>query len=251
MTDVAPTAPTPPPPDVLTPEAQQPYESLMERMQREAAALGVSPESPASSPGRRGRGRPPGSKNKSTLAREGQVGVSRSGSSRLVTPPGRSPKPDDGLTPEQRREIKQRRRDELQEKIINDGNEQIMLMLVSLGVPSSLLYKPGMAPAEVQTLSKYTQLASSVTISPIQAGLYAKFATELEQTDIGQKVTGVTGDSKMPLILYGALSLAATVQYVKGLTQFAEKIKPYLEAHAAREAEMNITVTDTGQRVQA
>lgn len=185
----------------------------------------------------RRRGRPPGSKNRSTIAREQQTGV-RSGPQRLVTPPIRTP-----LTPSEeeakrveeaaRRIHKAERVEELTAKIGEAVNENIALLLTSAGVPARFIYTPGNEPAQTQTDSKYTPLAHKVLFTAHQTRNYAKFIAELEETDLGKKATGVTGNSNTSLLIYGLLSLGSTIQYLQGVSEFNKTLRPMLEQYKA------------------
>ena len=111
------------------------------------------------------------------------------------------------------------------------------MALVGMGVPVPLLYKPGQAPQKVAANSPYTPFAGSVLINGNQAEVYAKFLAELEQTGPGKKFTGVAGEGNGPLVLYGVLSLFASVQYVQGLRQFYNQLKPLLDQYQAAQAQ--------------
>ncbi len=217
-------------PMVLDDEALRPVD-LMSRMLAEAK---IAPPSEPSGPRRRGR--PVGSRNKATIeAEQSALGKAPSGS-RIVSPPGRPPKPDDELTAEQKRELKARRAEDLSEKIASGVNDNLMLMLTSMGVPPSLLYKPGREPKKVEESSKYTEFAGNVCLSPMQANIFGKFLAEAEGTDLGKKVSGSTGGGNGALFLYGVLSLGAAVQYVQGLQKFYSQMKPMLDAYQANVA---------------
>jgi hypothetical protein len=213
------------PPEALAPAIKEP--TLAERF---AAA---PPVEDVSTPVKRGRGRPPGSKNKSTLAREAQEGVRQAPSQRMVTPPPKPPKPTDELTPQQRAQAKLDRAAELSSKVADTINDNLLLLLMSMGVPEQLIYNPGMAPARVQENSKYTELAQGITLTPMQANIIGRFLAELEATDAGGKIGAVATDGKGPLIIYGVLSFAAAIQYGKTLKDTYDKLAPLLEAHRA------------------
>jgi hypothetical protein len=222
------------PAEALTP-AKVP--TLEERM-----AAAPKTDAPVTTP--RKRGRPPGSKNKATLQREaeGKATTTREPSgARMVTPPPKPPKPDDGLTPQQRHEHKLQRAAELSEKVADAINDNILLVLMSMGMEPDLLYMPGMAPQQVQVNNKYTPLARMLTIQPMQANTIGRFLAELEETETGGKVTGAVSDGKGPLILYGILSLASVVQYGKNLKDAYEKFEPLLTAYRAQQVDNQTT----------
>lgn len=226
--------------DFLDDEANRPASSILDRMMEEAKAKGFTADAP-----KRPRGRPRGSPNRSKLVTPPGTTTTTSG-----TQPSGAREPD----PAQVRAAKAARAEELAAKVGDTINDNIMLILSSMGVPSHLLYQPGKEPQQQAANNKYTQMGNMVAISPMQANLYGKFLAEAEATDLGKKLTGTAGPSNGPLVIYGLLSLAATVQYVKSLQQFSQRLKPLLDAYAeqmrqqAEQARTDIPQTN-GQRV--
>lgn len=189
---------------------------------------------------KRGPGRPPGRKNNATLAREAQEGVRKNPPSKMVVPPDRTKKPKDvpELSPQERHRIKLGRAEELAEKVSETINDNLMLMLMAMGAPTELLYKPGQEPARVKAASsKYTDLGQMLTLSPMQANIAGRFLAELESTEIGGKIGGVATDGKGPLIIYGILTAAGAIQYGKQLMDFYQKMEPMLAAYKAQKAQ--------------
>ena len=186
-------------------------------------------------------GRPPGSKNRSTLYREQQAAEQRSSipsEARIVsTPPVRASKPPPPaakvLTDEEKEELarkkleaKRRRAAEYEKKITEDVNDFLMSALIAVGMPVEMLYRPGMEPVhKVRKTNKYTDLGNILAISDLQASVWGRFAAELESTGAGTKVTNlVSGDSKIPLYIYGAGSLVLGIQYMRGVLPVIQKI---------------------------
>ena len=220
-------------PEVLTADATQPIDLMAEL---EAAAVASTT---ASGP-RRGRGRPRGSKNRTTLEREQQTGIPRDTPSRIVAPPSRrgtgpeNKEPE--ISPEERKRIKDARAGQIEKEIVGELNDNIMLLLVGLGIPGELLYKPGHIPQAVTEVSKFTQWAGNVVIGPQQARAYAHLWAEIEQTETGKKYTGKAGGGKGLLGWYALLSLGSTVQYVQGLNNFIKELKPAMEYYESMKA---------------
>lgn len=180
------------------------------------------------------RGRPPGSKNKTTLEREAAARGS-GGGARMVTPPGKGAKPSEGLTLEQRVAHKQARAAELSVKVGEAINDNLMLLLMSMGAPSALIYNPGMEPAQTKAESKYTPLGQQLVLGPMQMNIVGRFLAELEATDIGGKAGAQLSDGKGPLIIYGVLSLGAMIQWAKGLSDAYKQFEPMLKAYQAQQ----------------
>lgn len=199
------------------------------------------------------RGRPKGSKNKSTLEREAsQVSSPRDtrtatqrmyGSRQSAT----NDKKDD-LTPAQRAAAKHDRVEEIADKISEGFNSNVAMILASMGVPSEAIYKPGREPKRVADSSPYTEFVGQVLISPGQAEIWAKFLTELEQTDLAKKFAGTgEGNSNVAMILYGVLSIAAGFQYIQGLNNFYKQMKPFLDQMQAMKQEQQVKENSSGQ----
>jgi len=181
-------------------------------------------------------GRPPGSKNKSTIYREQQGIKQEPAKVKMVIPPPRAPakRAVDTEEEQDKKEAiareklakKKLRAVEIEVKIREDLNDFIMSTLISVGVPVDALYKPGMAPVPKRSnTNKYTDLGNILAVSDMQASVWARFAAEVEATDSGKKVASVvSGDSKIPLVIYGLGSLVMGVQYMRGVMPVLQRI---------------------------
>jgi|SRR6185312_7080406 len=186
---------------------------------------------------RRGRGRPPGRKNNATLAREAAERTTGEGA-RVVVPnirrTGQNPQDDkEQPDPAEVRAKKEARANEWTERISEEFNDNILLALISMGVPPSLLYKKGHEPSFVTENGKYTPLGAKIVLNPQQIKHYAKFITELEGTSIGTKFMSSSGSGKAGLYLEGLLSLGATVQYLQGVKEAWASLGPMLQVYRA------------------
>lgn len=220
-------------PTILDAEALKsapPEPSLAERMASARPVPSIADSGPPKK-----RGRPPGSKNKATLLRESQDGVRQAGPMKMVAPPPKT-KPDDALTASQKHELMLNRAEELSSKVAETINDNLLLVLMSMGTPVELLYKPGQEPKRVKEDSKYTEFAQSITMSPFQANIIGRFLAEMEATETGGKLGAAAADGKGPLIVYGVLSAASMIQYGKSLADAYKKIEPLLSAYRASQA---------------
>lgn len=192
---------------------------------------------------KRGRGRPPGSKNKSTLAREAST-VSpkesdvRTATQRMAADRARAAAavktPVDERTPEQKRAAYETRVEELAVSISANVNGHIAELLGAAGLPASMIYKPGREPKHVQTDSPYTDLVDRVMVPDNTVESWAKLWAQVELTDIGKRLAGSGGGSgNAGLFLAAMFSLLGTVQYAQGLQQFAKEMKPMMDAYKA------------------
>ena len=164
----------------------------------------------------RRRGRPPGSKNKEPSTRTRK-------------------------DPNVERKAKEA---EYQKFIVQEFNEYIMSILVSVGVPSNYIYKPGMIP-EVSTVSSaYSELGNAIAIKPMQAKAIAAFAVAVEKTEIGTKATTTYVEGKAGLAIKGVMALAATGMYLAQINKVMQQLMPFLQAQKQAKQEGDKRVED-------
>jgi hypothetical protein len=215
-------------PTELDAEATKPaitIPSLEERLRAAPSSVrpGVNPIDPDTGKPKRGRPRKAAAPKAEAPSR---------GKSRTSKP---DDKPEDTRTPREKAEAIKARSEELTVQVADTINDNLMLLLTSVGVPAALLYKPGQEPQVAQTSNKYTPLGNSIAMSAQQADVIGHFLAHLEQTDQGQRVTAVAGQGKAPLLVYGLLSVGAVVQYTNGLAKMYKNIAPYLEQYKAQQ----------------
>jgi hypothetical protein len=190
----------------------------------------------AANPPKRGPGRPPGRKNNSTLLREqGQAPSTRTSK---IVPPRATPQKVPELSLEDKQKahaVKIARAEKLADDVAETINDNMMLLLMAMGVPTSLLYKPGMEPTAAKENSKYTPLAQQLALGPMQSQFIGRFLAEMEATETGGKIGASVSEGKGPLILYGILSGAAMIQWGKGLMDAYKNIEPMLKAFQAEQ----------------
>lgn len=180
-------------------------------------------------------GRPAGSKNKGT---DGTVKPN------VVIPPGERGSRDGPprLSNEAKAANKKRKAKEYSEKIAEEVNDYLMSLFMAAGVPAAALYKPGMEPQAAKVSNKYTDLGNQLALGPMQSEAFGRFLAELESTDLGTKAAGmVTGDSKLPLVFYGIMSVGAGVQYLKGVKEVMDRMAPLIKAQQEAKAREGTT----------
>jgi hypothetical protein len=220
-------------PEVMDDDARAPYEP--------PPKPGSIAEQLASVP-KRGRGRPPGSKNKSTLAKEAstvstQTVDKRTATQRMAADRARTnqaaKQPVDERTPEQKRAAYQGRVEELSVSISENVNGHIAELLGAAGIPSQFIYKEGREPKHVQRDSPYTDLVDRVMVPDNTVESWAKLWAQVELTDVGKRFAGSGGgtNSNTGLVLAALFSLFGTFQYLQGIQQFAKEMKPMMDAY--------------------
>jgi hypothetical protein len=183
---------------------------------------GVIPPSggPTIDPGPRRRGRPPGSKNRSTATPEADA--ERAAEAKL----------------KKRKELE----DKYQKQILEEFNDQIMGLLNSQGVPLHMLYREGKAPIR-DNQEVYAEIGARVAVSPPMAKAIAGFAADLQMNTkpgnaVGKYVQG-TESNLLTLIVRGSFALALTGSYLKGVMHTYEELKPMMDARRDYEWRMN------------
>lgn len=167
---------------------------------------------------KRGRGRPPGSPNKGT---------------KVNAPSGLKPERKKAeLDPEALLAAKKKRANEIAKSLESTINDNVIQVVMSLGLPADMLYKPGCIPDSAPTNSPYSDLGQKIVMGPQQLESIGRFIAEIEQTSIGEKLPAAGGNSPVPMIFYGLMSLAGILQYAQGLAQVGKHIKQLQEAQA-------------------
>lgn len=155
-------------------------------------------------------------------------------------PRGRPPKARE-ITPEESREIKNKIKREKTEQyttmIVRDMNEQLMSLLIAMGVPPEMLYQKGMVPKSMVVDSAYTPIANGIAIKPNQAKSIAAFIAELEMTNTGQRLSNKTSSQNAALGYKGIMAVVATGSYLMGLNKTMKTIMPVVQAF--KEAQKN------------
>lgn len=198
------------PGDSLSPDALRPA-SADDVM----AALGNISTGKVASPTPRRRGRPPGSRNRSAAEKLADT----------------NPDAAKELEAQAKREAKKRRAEELEKQIYTELNDQLMSMVITMfSVPAEFLYNPGKEPTVAAKDDRFTELGQMFAIPPGLAKSVGRLASELEQTEAGSKISGVTQNSNVGLIVAGGMTIFGTVQYARRISSTLEKIRPFLEA---------------------
>lgn len=141
-------------------------------------------------------------------------------------PLGSKNKPkDEPPDPAKIRAEKKKKRDEYTTRILEDANDQILALFISMGVPSDKVYKPGMEPAGDTESKKYTPLGSRLTISRFQAQTVASFLVDLEGSDLGGKMVGAATDSVPAMVVKGLMVFGIVVQYVRGVAPVLKELQ--------------------------
>jgi hypothetical protein len=196
------------------------------------AALDRVSSSPKPPPTTRRRGRPPGSKNLTTIQKLAK------------TDPDAAKKVEE----EAKRAAKKARTEELEKQIYGELNDQLMTLLIgSLNINPDWIYLPGKGPVIQKKDERFTELGNMLAIPPNLAHSVGRLAAELENTEVGSKAASVAQNNNVGLIVAGAMTLFGTFQYVKTLSNTFEKLKPIMEARQAAERMKKESENGNGQ----
>jgi hypothetical protein len=160
---------------------------------------------------RRPRGRPIGSRNRPKEETE-------------------TPRPKQQTEVDKNREAKARKeRIENMAQGIADGlNEQIMLFLMSQGVPSAVLYQNNMAPVKKESI--YTSIGERVIVQPLQANAVASFLVTLDENTVSSDALEKLSSGTAGLVIKGCFAVGTVAIYVRGLAKAWEQMQPMLRA---------------------
>lgn len=164
------------------------------------------------------RGRPPGSKNKTPLQKLAE------------SDPAQAKKAEEAAA----REVKKKRAAEIESSIYTELNDQLMTVVMGMfNVPADWLYLPGKGPVVRPKDERFTDIGNALAIPQSLAHSIGRLAAELEQTSIGQSVSGVGQNQNVGLIVAGGMTAFGVFQYAKQLNNTFERLKPIIDAQKA------------------
>lgn len=194
------------------------------------------------------RGRPPGSKNKPKEA--GIVGAGNP----ATTPTRRSTRSTDTgapvIDPSKTLVAKKAKTEEYTKQIVNQVNDQLLMMLVTVGIPPETLYKNKTGPQAQSFRSDLTDAGQRIAINPSMAHAVASFLTELEFTETGTKIAQSVGTGNGAIVLKGLFALGAIFQYLRGIQHIFPMLRAYAEAQAMKAAQEEAAKNGSGQTVR-
>jgi len=171
----------------------------------------------------RPRGRPLGSKNKPKI--DPLTGQLSGG-----------PKPKADQQPSTVEELKKRnaakkkRAEELEARILEEGNEALMSMFIGLGVPAQMLY---LKPPPIKVVnSNYTPWANRIAIKEGTAKVLSLTAAEWESSNAAAQIAvNVMKDSPLRLAVLSIASVFMVGRQVKAVIDLQNELKPWIEAY--------------------
>lgn len=191
----------------------------------------IKPIDPKTGQPKRGRGRPPGAKNK-------PKDVDRDSAAKIVgsRPPAQPTEPDDkDKKAQDAAEQRKARADYYADKIKNDLNDSVLLFLVSASggaITMEMLYKEGHVPAGTETNPHLTKMGNAIAIPPNVAKSWGKLIASLETTDVGKNLSKATENSTAALIFAGLTAAWSTYQYMQQLQPVIERLQQVRQAAA-------------------
>jgi hypothetical protein len=164
----------------------------------------------------RGRGRPPGSKNRPRVPSGGINPPSRI-NNRGGRPPTRPPLDE---TEEQR------------ERKLEANDKLFMLILGATKMPPEMLYTAGHVPRKAQGNPDLTELGNAISIPPDLSDSWGKLYAELTETPQGAKFATATSGGQLSLVFAVLGALYSSYRYVQQLQPLFDMVKAHNEAEA-------------------
>lgn len=193
---------------------------------------------------RRGKGRPPGSRNK---PKETELG--RNPPQGFKIPPGKRPPPVEDSDSEEVKKSKIKaekdaRAAQYSAWITEELNEKIlMFFLGATGAPPEAVYKAGSIPLAARVNPNLTDLGNRIVIPPDLSDSLGKLMAELAGTN-GGKAAGKLADNNMIGVAGAAfVAVFSGYRYYKGLQPILEQIK---QAQANQSASTESNENDAG-----
>ena len=185
-------------------------------------------------PPRRGRGRPPGSPNKTPIQRAQEEKAKAE--ARLAGIQGPSAEEVLAKAREKAAAIKADT-EQMAHWISEELNDYLMQAIITAGIPATMLYRDGHVPKAIANNDKYTELGNALAIPPTLAQSAARLAAEAKATDSGSKLAVATGNGRAGLVVAGIGTLFGTVTYARRVNDVLKRFKQVAElAEAAQTA---------------
>lgn len=194
------------------------------------------------SQGGRGRGRPPGSKNR---PKPPELGTNPP--QRVVVPPSRgSSTPATPDEAEAKKTAKKERAEQYSTWIVEELNDKVLMMIIGAGVPAEAIYTAGRVPPKAATNPHLTEFGNAIVIPADVADSWGKLFAELSYTDAGAKVTKQQDNGLLTIGFAALTALFSTYRYSQQLKPVLDMIKQAQAAKVAAAQEQENTDGTTG-----
>jgi hypothetical protein len=180
----------------------------------------------------RGRGRPPGSRNRVKPV-EGGVNPPQ----RMKIPPPRVNEPVDQTAA--KKEEKKARAEQYATFINTELNDKLFMFIIgATGMPAEALYKEGRVPAKAQTNPALTEMGNAIAIPADVADSWGKLLAELSYTDAGKSLTKMSENHAMTVVAAAIAAAFSTFRYAQQMKPILDMLKE-AQARKAKAAESN------------
>lgn len=191
---------------------------------------------------KRGRGRPPGSRNRPKTP---ELGINPP--QRLTVPPSgrRQPLPPTSEDDKERvKQEKKARADQYATWINMELNDRIFMFLIGASggtIKAEMLYKQGSVPAKAQSNPNLTEMGNAIAIPPDVADSWGKLFAELSYTNTGKSIAKAGENNSIAIGMAALTALFSTYRY-------AQQLKPIIDSfNKAREAQEQAKEGNAGQ----
>lgn len=202
----------PPPPSIVPKEE---FNFSFERPTKSAV-------DPASGQQRRGRGRPPGARNK---IKEPDGGVNTP--MRLNSPNRNPPKETAPVDKEvATKEQKKARAQEYSSYIADELNDKLFMLIIGTkAIPAEAIYKSGRVPPKAQTNPHLTEFGNSIAIPADVADSWGKLMAEITYTPIGKNIVKAGGSPNTGIVIAAIMAIFSTYRYAQQLKAVIDMLK--------------------------
>jgi hypothetical protein len=182
---------------------------------------------------RRGRGRPPGAKNK-VKRPDGGVNTPQQFGTGVKPPPRKvvEPNTNEDIDQEKNKQAeKEGRADHYAGLIHKELNDQLFTTLIGMRlVPAGAIYTAGNIPPASVPDPRLTELGNMIAIPSDVAKSWGKLLAELSYTNAGKSVVGLTQNNNTAVFFAALAALYSTFRYTQQLKPFLDMLKAAQEA---------------------
>ncbi len=188
----------------------------------------------------RGRGRPPGARNKVKEAPGGTNPPMRINNKDSAP---RQPRPTDPVDkPEAIKEEKKARAAQYSSFIVDELNDKLFMLIIgATAIPAEAIFKEGRVPPKAQTNPHLTEFGNAIAIPADVADSWGKLIAEITYTPMGKGLVKAGTNPNTGIAIAAIAAIFSTYRYVQQL----KPVLDLLKQTAAKSQETNNEGTAT------
>jgi hypothetical protein len=198
-----------------------------------SSTSGVTNVDPRTGEPKRGRGRPPGSRN-----RPKEVESGSDTGTRVQIPQGPAPTVDKAEEEAKKRRVKAERAKKISDYLAGDFSEQALEMLVSgTKIPANLIFTERAATVKRSTNPNLTEFGQRFAVPPDVAEAWGKVLAEFASSAQGGKIAESFESGSAGLIIACLLCFLTTARWGRSLKEDFDKVQELLTRMAETEGQ--------------